>query len=61
MAWLAVDANGTELIFSNTPERMTDIWLPGEIEPDCVELPTGSIKKLTGKVMTWDDEPFELD
>lgn len=46
------------------PWREDEFWLPnydkhGEIYP-CIELPSGSIAKLIGRELTWEDEPYEL-
>lgn len=67
MAWVAVDKDEAEVIFRGEPERFRDkVW------SDCVEdgeileydtrldLPKGSIRKLIGKDLTWQDEPVEL-
>lgn len=67
MAWLAVDKNGDEAIYAECPKRFIRFgdW-------DCsssdyssggfcfVELPKGTIKKLIGKSLTWEDDPVEL-
>ena len=57
MAWVAVDKNNIEVICDNIPNRYEDYW-------DCyggiIELPQGTIKKLIGRELTWDDEPVEL-
>lgn len=66
MAWVAVDKNGAECIYRFRPVR-------SEIEDKFVSLysyiyscsmwlalPKGSIKKLIGKDLTWEDEPVEL-
>lgn len=63
MAWLAVNRDGYELICSCCPIRddilgmwdSYDTYGSGE-----VELPKGSIKKLIGRDLTWEDEPVEL-
>lgn len=59
MAWYAVDLDGTECIYEYKPARMTDIWMLDDVG-SVDNLPAGSIKKLTGKKMTWDDEPIEV-
>lgn len=59
MAWYAVDLDGSECRYEIKPIRTTDIWLidgDGNID----NLPKGSIKRLTGKDLTWDDEPIEV-
>lgn len=62
MAWLAVDKDGTERIYPFEPYRVTDYWtcsmymfLSGPIN-----LPKGTIKKLIGKEITWEDEAVEF-
>lgn len=68
MAYLAVDKSGTECIYASCPERDNTIgaWFPSYScikEPgdeDYVELPAGSIKKLIGVDLTWDDDAVEL-
>ena len=61
MAWLAVDKNGDESIYDAEPDKkeLFGIW-------KCIEdsyyiyLPKGSIKKLIGRELTWEDDPVEL-
>ena len=65
MAWLAVDKDGTESVTSDEPYRICDIWdyeidIDGWLESIRVKLPSGSIQKLIGCSLTWEDEPFEL-
>lgn len=69
MAWLAVEKGGAELIFSSKPERIRYSWLGkliGTYDDNSgihelgVYLPKGTIEKLTGKCLTWSDEPVEL-
>lgn len=57
MAWLAVDADGSEWIYGACPNRGKMYW---EDFCEYMELPRGSIKKLTGRELTWSDEPYEL-
>lgn len=58
MAWVAVDKSGLEGIYEDKPYRAHDsIWLS---ILNWVGLPTGSIKKLIGRKLSWDDEPVEL-
>jgi hypothetical protein len=56
MAWLAKDA--CEMIFDYCPERGAIFW--AEERNDGIELPEGSIKKLIGRDLTWNDEPVEI-
>ena len=65
MAWLAVDKNGTEVIYRREPVRKDGYFAPTynelcEYASDFVVLPKGSIKKLIGREMKWEDEPVEL-
>ena len=67
MAWVAVRKNGKEGIFSHKPTRdeELDLWYD-EVEDGGVfydteiSLPKGTIKKLIGKDLTWEDNPVEL-
>ena len=70
MAWVAVDKSGVECIFDNKPERNNNQWddidysVYGEINYDVstgIVLPKGSIKKLIGRDLTWEDEAVELN
>ena len=56
MAWVVVDKIGEELISRTEPFRVGDYWIGDSI----FHLPKGSIKKLIGRELTWDDEPVEL-
>lgn len=72
MAYVAVDKDGTEVIAFRKPKRVNGKYWEHKIpigwsydgtriEYDIVyELPKGSIKKLIGRALTWDDEPVEL-
>ena len=59
MAWVAVNKSGSEVIFDFEPYRWNDsLWV--EDTADDIYLPKGSIKKLIGKDLTWEDNPVEL-
>ena len=72
MAWVAVDAHSGEYIFQNKPKRDDNWWVDpiyesfdglGELEYHYysdIKLPKGSIKKLIGRDLTWQDDPVEL-
>lgn len=65
MAHLVVDKDGTEIICKNKPIRFPSGWedTEGEYEAYCdysIILPSGSIHKLIGQILTWEDEPVEL-
>lgn len=66
MAWLAVNKDGTEIIIDEKPYRNYESWVyDGCIESENftnygIDLPFGSIFKLIGKTLTWDDEPVEI-
>ena len=68
MAWVAVHKNGREGIFSHKPTRGGELnfWYDeqedaaGVLYDTEMPLPKGSIKKLIGRDLTWEDEPVEL-
>lgn len=68
MAWLAVDRDGSEWIYGGgRPYRgyetfffVANIGSIGSIGRASVELPKGTIEKLIGRELSWDDEPVEL-
>ena len=64
-AYLAVEPNGNELIFSEPPckidEHSTCGWFCNSNSTQCVNVPRGTIKKNTGKTITWEDEPIKLE
>lgn len=67
MSFVAVNKNGDENVFPGTPSRDNKygIWVyetsvESEIVDISVELPKGSIKALTGRDITWEDEPINL-
>lgn len=63
MAYLCVDRSG-EYIANNEPLRAFFEWHGWEdVYGDrctLISVPKGTIKKLIGKEMTWEDEPIEL-
>lgn len=65
MAYVAVDKDGTEKVFFASPERYSSDWDDEPymwfVDDDFVKLPKGSIAKLIGRTLTWDDEPVELE
>ena len=62
MAWVAVDKGGRERIYQFRPLRIevTSKFMPRYNYSISLVLPKGSIKKLIGKDLTWQDEPVEL-
>lgn len=71
MAYLAVDEDGTEIIFRDKPlkyNKLPGIWHPLEAKwfpqnPNhefYVVLPKGTIEKLIGKTLTFEDGTVEL-
>lgn len=66
MSYVAVDKDGEELVYSTKPFKVEDrnFWvsLAEKTTPAMyVSLPKGSIKKLIGRDLTWNDEPVELE
>lgn len=60
MAWVAVDKDGNEIIWDSEPVRKENYWDIVDSFDNAVELPKGSIKKLIGRDLTWEDDPVEL-
>ena len=72
MAYVAVHRYGLEAMFHNCPERMENRYWQDNIvyweirgHTTCADdysiiLPKGTIKKLIGRELTWEDEPVEL-
>ena len=64
MAWVATDKDRGEFIFNDRPlrrEAMGEWWADSESATgDMVLLPDGTIEKLIGRQLTWEDEPVEL-
>ena len=59
MAWVAVNKNGDEVLFDFEPERYNNFFWVEDVGDD-IYLPKGSIKKLIGRELTWEDNPVEL-
>ena len=69
MAWVAVNGAGIEYIYAKQPLRdnfyrdwdIQIVWRGEDtMLSDVIELPQGSIKKLIGRELTWEDEPVEI-
>ena len=61
MAFLAVDKDGEEYIYDSEPVRYRyDRFPHWDCDTHWIELPDGSIEKLIGRKLTWDDEPVEI-
>lgn len=58
--WVCVNSFGTELIFETEPHKAVYSWRDDYGSCKCIEIPQGSIKKLIGRELTWNDEPVEL-
>lgn len=72
MTYFAVNKNGKEVCSNLKPhrDRCEGYWVfnepswnyyddcEGTIQVDCIVLPKGSIEKITGKKLTWEDEPI---
>ena len=59
MAWVAVNKNGDEVIFDFEPYRWNYFCWVEDVGDD-IYLPKGTIKKLIGRDLTWEDNPVEL-
>ena len=69
MAWVAVDKDGRECIYQFRPKRGNNEFCPKRGNNQFIPLyeysmwmtlPKGSIKKLIGRDLTWQDEPVKL-
>lgn len=68
MSYVAVDEDGEEGKYKDFPVRCLEtgvgFWAKDKDDDRTneseVELPKGSIEKLIGKKLTWEDEPVEL-
>lgn len=66
MAWISVDRDGRERIYMQKPKRFAHcVWAPpydvyANRFYDFIELPKGSIKKLIGRELSWEDDCVEL-
>lgn len=64
MAWLSVNESGQEVINETRPERWDFHDGLGNWESQDsnypVRLPDGSIERLIGRKLTWDDDPVEI-
>lgn len=48
-------------LFDGTPHKEeVKYWQTNHEWESCLSLPKGSIKKLIGRELTWDDEPVEI-
>lgn len=70
MAYLCVNKNGDEIITEDKPIReginykfgywLDQQWTEGESYNLNIELPYGTIEKIIGYSLTWEDEPVEI-
>lgn len=61
--YLAVDEDGLEYIFNCKPIRERTafgIWVGSRLDFSKKSLPQGTIEKITGKKITWNDEPIKI-
>lgn len=64
-AYLAVDKNGAEGIYSNRPKRSVAQWVStqeteSQYYDSGVSLPLGTIEKIIGRKLSWEDDPVEI-
>lgn len=57
--YLTVDKNGEEKAWDVIPQRETDCWYSEQGEE--TSLSKGTIKYLTNKELTWEDDPYAFD
>ena len=63
-SWLVVDGEGNEFIYDSESHRW-DLdfyheWWVGEDDSCCIRLPKGTIKKIIGRDLRWEDDPVKL-
>ena len=58
MAYVAVNEDGQEIIMELDPKRYSDFW--DSVNGFLIDIPKGSIAKLIGRELTWEDEPVML-
>lgn len=56
--WLSVDKDGMEAISEDKPER-SEVFFFWSSE-NCVDVPKGTIKRLIGRDLKWEDEAVEV-
>lgn len=54
--YLSVDENRTECVFEDCPYRKNNEWTS---DTNYCMIPKGTILKLIGRQLTWEDEPVE--
>ena len=61
MAWLAVDKDGEEYIYSDSPNRYENgEWGCSTPEDEVIHLPKGTILKIIGRNLTWESRSVEI-
>lgn len=62
MAWLAVDKDGTENIYDIEPIRdlQVDRWEIATEHSWWIGLSKGTIEKIVGRKLTWQDVPVKI-
>lgn len=62
MAWLVVEKDLSEWIYQEKPYKnsVNGIYLPTDKKGVYIELPGGSIFKLIGRKLTFEDDPVEI-
>lgn len=58
--YVAVDANGSEWVYIYRPYKGSVSYSLSDDE-DMFHLPQGSIQKLIGRPLTFDDEPVKIE
>lgn len=59
--WVAVDKGGTECLYKDKPVRSEErnSWLPSSIS--FILLPRGTVERMLGYKLTWENEPIKID
>jgi len=59
IVYLAVDKDGEESIHTGVPVRKAEQYWDSYGNEDFIYMPRGTIKKLTGKDITWENDYIE--
>lgn len=58
--YLTVDKNGEEAVHNALPEKNGDEWITPNVWDSSITLPKGTIERILGFSLDWNDEPFKI-
>lgn len=59
--WVAIDVAGREWIYNSKPYKDNICIGYWGSHGESIRLPRGTIKKLTGIELTWNDDPYKIE